>query len=89
MFKTKKKKVEWEACVGESRLQCSIFSRRGSVPSPGSRSFCASGGDSDWLGLAGTRRGLDVSFFFFCVWNKTTHNVDAAIIAHRLLFGKR
>lgn len=53
-------KVEWEACVGENRLQFSIFSSLGGVD--GIKKFCCSGG-IQMCTHAQTSEGSDLSFF--------------------------
>lgn len=57
MFETK---VEWEACVGESRLQLSIFSRCAVITGK----FCYSGWDSNSVAWRQTQKDAEGPFFF-------------------------
>lgn len=70
MFKTK---VEWEACVGENRLQFSIFS---------GLSRCSLWDPGEIQSRMSKHRG-DV---LFCQWNTNLHISGAIIIAHTGLY---
>ena len=74
-------KVEWEACVGASGLQFSIFSRLGAVA--GIKKFCCSG----FITITQTLPASEMSFFAGGI--KIVHTLSALIIAHRLIFGKQ
>lgn len=81
MFETK---VEWEACVGENRLQFSIFSSLAAVAVI--KKFCCSGWDSNTYAHKRTHtntKGSEMSFFAGGI--KTLHTFSAIIIAHRLI----
>lgn len=72
-------KAEWEACVGENRLQFYIFSRLAAVI-----------WDQEVLLVtdSNTQTQESSGIALFCRLNENAHARNALIIAHNFIFGK-